>query len=180
MASYTHKRIGDVEDAAAKFGSGDRQETRFANDDLETEQTGLSHHRLKPGSAKGFGHRHDEAEEVYFVVSGSGRVKLDEKIAELAERDLIRVSAASPGRSRRETTASRSWRSGRAVRTTVARSCPTGETTETSEARPLRGRLSRRLRRALRGSPSPAPRRSACRAPCSGSPRSRAASASGA
>jgi hypothetical protein len=36
MASYTHKRIGDVEDAAAKFGFGDRQATRFANDDLET------------------------------------------------------------------------------------------------------------------------------------------------
>ena len=93
MASYTHKRIGDVEDAAAKFGFGDRQESRFANDDLETEQTGLSHHRLKPGKRQGFGHRHDEAEEVYFVVSGSGRVKLDEEIVELAERDLIRVAA---------------------------------------------------------------------------------------
>ena len=91
-APYTHKNLTEVEDSAAKFGHGESQEARFASDDLETEQTGLSHHRLKPGKRQGFAHKHDEAEEVYFVVSGSGRVKLDDEILEISELDAIRVS----------------------------------------------------------------------------------------
>src|SRR5919107_1070530 len=69
---YTHKSLTDVEDAAAKFGLSESQESRFANADLETEQTGLSLHRIKPGKRQGFGHRHDEVEEVYVVVTASG------------------------------------------------------------------------------------------------------------
>jgi mannose-6-phosphate isomerase-like protein (cupin superfamily) len=41
---------------------------------------------------QGFAHRHDEAEEVYVVISGSGRAKLDDEIVELAARDALRVS----------------------------------------------------------------------------------------
>jgi mannose-6-phosphate isomerase-like protein (cupin superfamily) len=90
---YTHKNIAEVEDAAAKFGFAESHETRFANDDLETEQTGFSHHRIKPAKRQGFAHRHDHAEEVYFVVAGSGCVKLDDEIVELRQHDAIRVSA---------------------------------------------------------------------------------------
>ena len=92
MAAYTHRNLTEVEDSAAKFGFGETQETRFANDDLETEQTGLSHHRLKPGKRQPFAHKHDQAEEVYVVVSGSGRVKLDDEILELEALDALRVS----------------------------------------------------------------------------------------
>ena len=60
---------------------------------METEQTGLSYHRVKPGKRQGFGHRHEKAEEVYVVISGSGRVKLDDEILELADRDAVRVPA---------------------------------------------------------------------------------------
>ena len=91
--SYTHMSLTAVEDSAAQFGLGDRQEARFANDELQTEQTGLSLHRVKPGQRQGFAHRHEEAEEVYVVVSGSGRVKLDDDIVELAPLDALRVSA---------------------------------------------------------------------------------------
>jgi mannose-6-phosphate isomerase-like protein (cupin superfamily) len=90
---YTHKNMAEVEDAAAKFGFEESQETRFPSDDLETEQTGFSHHRFKPAKRQAFAHRHDHAEEVYFVVSGSGRVKLDDEIVELRHHDAIRVSA---------------------------------------------------------------------------------------
>jgi mannose-6-phosphate isomerase-like protein (cupin superfamily) len=90
---YTHKSLHAVEDSAAQFGLGDRQEARFANDELQTEQTGLSLHLVKPGRRQGFAHRHEDAEEVYVVVSGSGRVKLDDEIVELAPRDALRVSA---------------------------------------------------------------------------------------
>jgi mannose-6-phosphate isomerase-like protein (cupin superfamily) len=41
-----------------------------------------------------FGHRHDQAEEVYVVLSGSGRVKLDDDIEEIAAMDAIRVAPA--------------------------------------------------------------------------------------
>jgi mannose-6-phosphate isomerase-like protein (cupin superfamily) len=89
---YTHKNIGEVEDAAAKFGYGETHETRFASDDLETEQAGFSVHRIKPGKRQPFAHRHDDVEEVYVVLSGAGRVKLDEEIVEVREHDAVRVS----------------------------------------------------------------------------------------
>ena len=92
MSAYTHKNLADVDDAAVKFGFAETQETRFANDDLETEQTGLSHHRVKANRRQAFGHRHDEVEEVYVVISGSGRVKLDEDVVDLKRLDAIRVS----------------------------------------------------------------------------------------
>lgn len=90
-AAYTLKNLTDVEDSAVRFGMGDVQEARFANDDLEVEQTGLSYHRLKPGKRQRFGHRHEQAEEVYVVLSGSGRVKIDDEIVELRELDAIRL-----------------------------------------------------------------------------------------
>jgi mannose-6-phosphate isomerase-like protein (cupin superfamily) len=89
---YTHRNLREVEDSAPKFGYEEVQEARFANRDLETEDTGVSHLRVKPGKRQGFAHKHDEAEEVYIVVSGSGRVKLDDDIVEISELDAIRVS----------------------------------------------------------------------------------------
>ena len=91
-APYTHKNIKDVADSAPQFGFADTQEARFARGDLDAEETGFSHYRLKPDKRQGFGHRHDRAEEVYFVVEGSGRLKLDDEIVELNERDVIRVA----------------------------------------------------------------------------------------
>lgn len=91
-APYTHKSLADVEDSAAKFGFGETHESRFANEDLETEQTGLSFHRFKPSKRQPFAHRHDDVEEIYFVVSGSGRVKLGDDVLELKELDAVRVS----------------------------------------------------------------------------------------
>lgn len=88
---FTHLNLSEVEDSAPKFGFGERQEARFANEALATEQTGFSLHRVKPGCRQGFGHHHEEAEEVYVVLAGSGKMKLDEKVIELSERDAVRV-----------------------------------------------------------------------------------------
>jgi mannose-6-phosphate isomerase-like protein (cupin superfamily) len=93
MASaYTHRKLTDVNDSAPKFGFEEMQEARFATEDLEAEETGVSHMRVKPGKRQGFAHKHDEAEEIYVVVEGSGRVKLDDDILELSELDAIRVA----------------------------------------------------------------------------------------
>ena len=89
---YTLKRLTDVEDSAPKFGFSDVQEARFANDDLETEHTGVSHHRVKAGERQAFAHRHDNAEEVYVVLAGSGRVKLDDEIIAIETLHALRVA----------------------------------------------------------------------------------------
>ena len=91
-APYTIHRLTDTEDAAARHGYGETGEARFAAGDLATEQTGLSHHRLRPGRRQAFAHRHERAEEVYLVLAGSGRVKLDDEIVEIGPLDAIRVA----------------------------------------------------------------------------------------
>lgn len=91
-AAYSHINLAEVEDSAAKFGYGETQESRFANSDLEVQRTGVSHHRVKPGRRQAFAHRHAEAEEVYVVLAGSGRVKLDDDVVELEPRDAVRVA----------------------------------------------------------------------------------------
>jgi mannose-6-phosphate isomerase-like protein (cupin superfamily) len=88
---YTKKRLTDVEDSAPRFGLGEVQQARFANADLEVEQAGLAYHRLAPGKRQAFGHKHDRAEEIYVVLSGTGRVKLDEEIVEVEALDAVRV-----------------------------------------------------------------------------------------
>ena len=89
---YTLKKLTDVEDSAPGFGLGEIQEARFAHDDLEAQDTGVSHHRLKADKRQGFAHKHEKAEEVYVVLSGSGRVKLEDEILELEALDAIRVA----------------------------------------------------------------------------------------
>jgi quercetin dioxygenase-like cupin family protein len=91
-APYTRKRLTDVKDSAPEFGLDGVQEARFAKDDLDAERTGVSHYRLKPGKRTPFGHKHDEAEEVYVVLGGDGRLKLDDEIIEVGTLDAIRVS----------------------------------------------------------------------------------------
>jgi mannose-6-phosphate isomerase-like protein (cupin superfamily) len=93
MASpYTLKKLTDVDDAAVSFGVGEIQEARFAKDDLEAQDTGLSLHCFKAGKRQAFAHKHDEAEEVYVVLAGTGRVKLDDEIVDLGPLDAIRVA----------------------------------------------------------------------------------------
>jgi uncharacterized cupin superfamily protein len=89
---YTIKNLREVEDMAASQGFGEVQEARFANADLDAEQIGISLQRVKPGKRHAFAHRHNEAEEVYVVIAGSGRVKLDDEVEEVGELDAIRVA----------------------------------------------------------------------------------------
>jgi mannose-6-phosphate isomerase-like protein (cupin superfamily) len=90
--SYTVKNLREVEDMAAAGGFGDNQEARFAHGELDAEQTGVSLQLVKPGKRHAFAHRHKQAEEVYVVLSGSGRVKLDDEIVEVGAMDAIRIA----------------------------------------------------------------------------------------
>ncbi len=90
--NYTIKNLREIEDVAPRFGFQAVQEARFAHHDLGTSATGLAFHRVKPGCRQAFAHRHTEAEEVYVVLSGSGRIKLDDEVQEVGPLDAIRVS----------------------------------------------------------------------------------------
>jgi mannose-6-phosphate isomerase-like protein (cupin superfamily) len=92
--SYTIKNLREVEDSAVKFGFSETQEARFANEDLDAEDTGVSFHLVRPGKRQAFAHRHEDAEEIYLVLSGSGRMKLDDDVIEVASMDAIRVAPA--------------------------------------------------------------------------------------
>ncbi len=90
--SYTIKNLTEVEDLAVKHGFSEMQEARFPREDLDAEDTGLAYIVLRPGKRQPFAHRHNEAEEVCVVLSGSGRVKLDDEVVELGTMDAIRIA----------------------------------------------------------------------------------------
>ena len=89
--SYTKKNLREVEDAAAARGASGFQ-ARFAAGDLGCEDTGLALETLDPGGRSPFKHKHENAEEVYVVLSGSGTVSLDGEEVDLAPMDAIRVA----------------------------------------------------------------------------------------
>jgi uncharacterized cupin superfamily protein len=92
MAGYMHLNLKEVEDQAPKFDMSPDMEMRMARVPLELENFGLSYQRLAPGYRLPFGHRHKHQEEVYVVVSGGGRAKIEDEIVELGAFDAIRVS----------------------------------------------------------------------------------------
>jgi mannose-6-phosphate isomerase-like protein (cupin superfamily) len=89
---YARINIEDVEDIAAKFGMGEVGEARYVREDVGAERVGLTWYRMNPGRRTGFGHRHDAVEEIYVVLGGAGRVKLDDEILDLRRGDLVRVA----------------------------------------------------------------------------------------
>jgi mannose-6-phosphate isomerase-like protein (cupin superfamily) len=90
--SYTIRNLADTADSAPEFGLGRVGEAHFPREELGAESTGLAYHVLKPGKRQMFGHRHDEAEEVTVILSGSGRVRLDDEIVEISQLDAIRIA----------------------------------------------------------------------------------------
>ncbi len=90
MSDYTIKNLKECEDAAASRG-GD-VEARMARKHLGSEHLGVSYFRYGAGFRSSLGHRHREQEEAYVVIRGSGRVRLDDEIAELREWDVVRVA----------------------------------------------------------------------------------------
>jgi mannose-6-phosphate isomerase-like protein (cupin superfamily) len=91
MTGHTVVNLKEVEDSAPKFGYAPNMEARFATKDLELENSGISYQRLAPDFRMPFGHKHERQEELYLVVAGSGRVKLDHEIVGLRQWDAIRV-----------------------------------------------------------------------------------------
>ena len=90
--SYAKTNLRDVKDSAADHGLSTHQEARFPQQALGAEQTGMNFLIVEPGRREAFAHRHRTAEEIYVVIEGNGRVKLDDEFVELTPLDAVRVS----------------------------------------------------------------------------------------
>ncbi len=93
MSKHTKVNLkNDVEDHAPKFGLAPDMEFRAARGALGCEQAGFSYQRIAPSFRQPFGHSHKEQEEIYVLVSGGARVKLDDEIVELEPWDAVRIA----------------------------------------------------------------------------------------
>ena len=82
MAKYTKLNLrAEVEDQAPKFGMTE-MEFHSARVPLELENAGLSFLRLAPNYRVPFGHHHKTQEEIYVLINGSARLKLDNEVIE--------------------------------------------------------------------------------------------------
>ena len=92
MTDYTLLNLrSDVEDMAPQYQMGDGIEAHFGRKPLGLAKSGLSYFKLGPDYRLPFGHSHSEQEEIYVVVTGSARLKLDDEEVELGELDAVRI-----------------------------------------------------------------------------------------
>jgi mannose-6-phosphate isomerase-like protein (cupin superfamily) len=89
---YTLRNLReDLADVGSNFDGAPDLEFRGAGKPLELERSGLSYQRIPPGYRFPYGHTHEQQEEVFVVVGGSGRMKLDDEIVEVKKWDAVRV-----------------------------------------------------------------------------------------
>jgi len=91
MSDYTIVNIREHENIAPKFGMPDEMEARFPKKALNCEIGAVGLETLGPNFRTPFAHKHKTQEELYVVVRGSGRVKLDDEIVDIRQWDVIRV-----------------------------------------------------------------------------------------
>lgn len=90
MSDYAIVNLLDIEDSTGGRVPG--LEGRFSRKHIGSRDLGVSHFRWAPGLRSPFNHSHREQEEAYVVISGSGRVRLDDEIRDIGHLDVIRVA----------------------------------------------------------------------------------------
>ena len=93
MSDYTIVNLKEIDDSAGANAAN--VEAHFGRKHLSSEHLGVSHFRYAPGFHPTNGHSHREQEEIYVVVGGSGRIKLNDEIVELRQWDAVRVAPAT-------------------------------------------------------------------------------------
>ena len=92
MSGYTKLNLREeVEDQAPNFGLEGKIEARMARVPLQLEHSGISYQRLAPNFRLPFGHRHKTQEEIYVLINGSLRARLEDEVVELKPFDALRV-----------------------------------------------------------------------------------------
>jgi mannose-6-phosphate isomerase-like protein (cupin superfamily) len=90
---FTRRNLkDDLEDVGSNFDGAPDLEFRLATQALELQESGLGYQRIPPGYRFPYGHTHERQEEVYVVLRGGGRMKLDDEIVELRALDAVRVA----------------------------------------------------------------------------------------
>ena len=93
---FTRKNLKqDLEDLGSNFHGPPDLEFQAATKALGLERSGLTYQRVPPNYRFPYGHTHGTQEEVYVVVRGSGRMKVDDEIFDLGEWDAVRVPPGS-------------------------------------------------------------------------------------
>jgi len=98
--TWARINFDEVDDMAARFGMESFGESRFLRDQVGCESIGAALYRIRPGARPGFGHRHAEAEELYVVLEGTGRMRLDDDSVDLRPMDRRARRAARDPRAR--------------------------------------------------------------------------------
>ena len=93
MSDYTIQNLKEIENSAGEYGPD--LEARFGRRHLDSEHLGVTYFRYGPGFRAPMGHSHREQEEIYVVVNGGGRIKLNDEIVELRQWDAVRVAPAT-------------------------------------------------------------------------------------
>jgi mannose-6-phosphate isomerase-like protein (cupin superfamily) len=96
MSEYAIVNLKELDDSAVQFGLSPNVEARFGRKALDAQRGGLSYQRLAPNYRHPFGHRHEAQEEIYVVLSGSGRARLGDEIRDLRPFDALRVAPGTP------------------------------------------------------------------------------------
>ena len=86
----------DLEDVGPRFDGAPELEFRAATAELGLQGVGASAtSACRPAVRFPFGHTHRRQEEVYVVVRGGGRMKLDDEVVALGEWDAVRARAGT-------------------------------------------------------------------------------------
>jgi quercetin dioxygenase-like cupin family protein len=89
LSDYAIVNLLEIEDSVGGRVPG--LEGRFSRKLLGSTDLGVSHWQYAPDT-RNQGHSHGEQEEAYLVVTGSGRVRLDDEVREIRQWDVIRVA----------------------------------------------------------------------------------------
>lgn len=81
----------DLDDVGANFDGPPELEFRMATHALGLEHSGLTYQRVPPNYRFPYGHTHKTQEEVYVVVDGSGRMRIDDETVEVKRWDAVRI-----------------------------------------------------------------------------------------
>jgi mannose-6-phosphate isomerase-like protein (cupin superfamily) len=93
---FTRKNLKrDLDDLGSNFDGSPDLEFRAGTKALGLERSGLTYQQVPPDYRFPYGHTHETQEEIYVVVRGSGRMKVDDEIFELTEWDAVRVPPGS-------------------------------------------------------------------------------------
>ena len=85
----------ELADIGSVFDGAPDLEFRAATKALELESSGFTYQRVPAGYRFPYGHTHKTQEEVYVVVGGSGRMKIDDEVIAINQWDAVGVPAGT-------------------------------------------------------------------------------------